>query len=379
MIKPNVFAQRPNRKAYFLFALLALALAACQRGELPPLPMAAILPTSTITNTPTETHTPTPTPTFTPTFTPSNTATFTPTFTFTPSNTPTPTFTFTPTNTFTPTFTFTPSNTPTATATPTFTATPTLTPSNTFTPRPTATPTLPPPIIISLSADPAEVPSESVINVAWNADGDQVVLDYLNSDGNLIQSFPVAATGAQAFTANVSFGKTATFRLTASRGGRNVTQQVSVAVQCPIAWMFSPAPSDCPGQAATFPPMLYQLFERGIGFYDSGSNRVYILAYEGSFQNSWLPSVAIPAPAITVPSGANLPTGQIGYTWATTPWLDGRPVAAVVGFALNTAANYIGVIQPGADGIIYLSDPNGSVYALQLANYTNWAPVGKRN
>jgi hypothetical protein len=360
-------------KRSLLVGFIAL-LAGCGPRTQPAIPTVAQLPTDTITPTPTVTLTPTFTPTFTPSFTvtpsPTITLTPTPTFTLTPTLTPSATFTLT----FTPTFT----ETPTPTETPTFTPTFTLTPTRTRVPTRTLPPTVMP-TITSFNVDPNSVISGGMVLVRWVADAERVTLDQLTSQNALIQTMEVPPVGERTITVTATSDNLIIFRLTATKGGNTVTRNLTVVVQCPTQWFFSPPPGGCASQAAQAGVFIFQAFERGLAFYVPNTNMVYILANEGTrvngYPNQWNPGAI--APTILAPPGQTAPTAQIGFVWSNKLWSDGRSIAIVIGWAITPQQSYNGMIQIGnPPSDVYIRRPDGAVYKLSLAGSGTWAAVG---
>jgi len=217
--------------------------------------------------------------------------------------------------------------------------------------------------------------------VNWTAEGEVIVLEVLTGTLQVLQTLTVDLQGTQSFPLDSSQGKTVIFRLTAKRGELSDSQQIAVEVKCAVAWFFTPEPVDgCPNQPAQFTPMVYQRFERGFAVYESLYNRIYIMANEGlrvaTYSNTWVPGVAIPA--LTPPAGFQVPTAQIGYVWATNPWIDGRSLVQVLGYAVGAPVNYQGTLQAGNQpNQYYVRFPDLSVYSLQLSGTGQWQPVGR--
>ncbi len=189
-------------------------------------PTLAVIPSDTPSDTPTITLTPsdTPTRTLTPTITPSVTQTLPPTFTATIS--------LTPSNTAT--LTLTPSNTPTAT--------------NTFTPTATFTPTVVP-LILAFTSDLPSVPVGGQTVLRWQTANSAVTtLDLITSSGTVVSSNKVDPSGNQAVLLTSDLGTSVIYRLTAKAGRLTATKSITIAIQCPNPWFFTPAPPGCPAQ-----------------------------------------------------------------------------------------------------------------------------------
>jgi hypothetical protein len=351
--------------------ILVLALVGCSPP--PPLPTVAVLPSSTITLTPSKTLT----PTFTPTFTPSLTPSLTPTSTASSTLTLTPSLTFTPTDTETPIPTETPVPTDTPLPTETFTPTFTRTPLPTKTPLPTLTPTVAP-LIRTFTVDPTTAIAGSTILVRWDVDADHVEIDLLNQGNGLIEGGPVSTQGNRTFLPQAGNGTVQIVRLTATKGGNTVVSTVSVSVQCPSPWFFSPPPpgGGCPSQQQ-LGAFTYQQFQIGQAFFIPNTNMIYFLANGGiaaSYSNTW--NVSIPVPTSIPPAGLFDPTGPIGYVWHVTTWPDGRAFVNVIGWATAAFVNYNGTLQVGPGGEIYLRSPTGALYQIKMnGNQGTWTQL----
>lgn len=355
---------------FVVLPLIGFALSACNPPPTPPLPTIGVIPSSTITLTPSKTYTITPSVTFTPskTATPTSTITLTPSKTDTPTSTPT--ITDTPTDT--PTETFTPTDTPTITDTPTatFTRTATATPTASRTPTATVMPT-----ILLFSADPQNVTVGNTVTVRWNADADNVKLELLSQGNALVDSVTVPVQGTKVYTPQTVNGAVQILRLTAVKGGKSTVATLSIAVQCPQPWFFSPPPqvNGCP-QAQQAGAFTFEGFQSGLAYFVPNNNTVYFMTSGGqvmAITNTW--NVSIPMPALTPPSGlTEPPAGPIGYMWFISTWFDGRRVQDAMGWATDQPTNYgTGVLQIGPSGELYLRASSGAVYLLTLSNGNN--------
>ncbi len=341
-----------------LIALAGLALIGCQPG--PPREIPELLELPTITPT------------------------FTPTFTFTPSNTPTSTFTptVTPTSTATVTFTptFTPTLTPTATATETPANTSTFTP--TFTPTLTQTPTGP--MIYEFSADNYQMPAGSPTVLRWRGDGETAVLEQINANGSVGQSWSVGVTGEQAVTIPQNQGMVITYRLTVIRQGQPVSQSIAIQVTCGFNWWFGNALAGgaCPAGNQMTSNAEYQAFDGGRMIYVASGNQnypgnlVYVIFYNG---NQWhaYENVGNATPTGSPPAGRHMPGSSIlGNIWETGLH-NGQPVKNLLQYALipnvDTQQRTTQVLQGG--NVIYIDTPEGRIYKLNGTLSGTWEQI----
>jgi hypothetical protein len=249
---------------------------------------------------------------------------------------------------------------------------PTVAPTNTL------TPTVGPAISL-FTVEPGAAISGGVVIARWQADADTVTIDLLTENNALIQTVPVQPKGERSFTVSSAQGNLITFRLTATRGGKSEVRTATVSVQCAQPWFFSPPQPGCPLQAAQSGAVVFQAYERGLVFYVSTNNTVYVLANEGTrvnaYPNEWAPGVLLPV--ATPPAGFFNPTAQIGYVWYNKQWSDGRSVGSVIGWAITDVQNYNGTLQAGNPASdIYINRPDGAVYKLALAGAGTWSATG---
>lgn len=334
------------------FLILPLLLAACggdDPDEVGALPTVFELPTLTPSNTPTET--------------PDVTATFT--------STPTATFTFTPTHTFTPTPTLT--RTPTNTRPPA-TATFTLTPTATNTPLPTATPTPEGPQIINFAASAQIAPGNTTITLSWETVSDSVRIDQLNVQGFVQQTFTVVPTGQlPVVVPNVS-GQVI-YRLTAQRGGLEVTRSipVQVQVQCAVPWFFgnqnAPPEAGCPTAAPITMTGKSQIFQNGVMFnvLIGGQDRVYGLNALNNrymvYTNNWDGTTTYTAPCGTAPSGFTNPQDVFNWAYHNTLGTVGLWCAADTGIGWPLSPATL------SNTITYQFEAQGTAFYVNIPGY----------
>ncbi len=353
--------------------LVLILIVACAPQQQFVLPTVALLPSDTVTFTPTTTLTPSDTPTPRPTFTFTSTPTpITPTLT--PSNTPPPSET--------PTITLTPSNTASLTLPPTNTFTPTFT----FTPRPTRTPRPPTltftptvmPVITEFRSDLNIVPSGGQTVLYWQADADQITLELVTANGTVVSSDKVDPKGQRPVLVTTNLGLSVIYRLTAKRGKNTVTRQLTITVQCPQNWFFTPAPGECATQPPIQTGIKFQQLERGVAFYVPTSNNVYLLHNGDNRVNAYLNDWNFaPLPVYPPPGTLIQPTVEIGYVWLNKRWSDGATLDGVMGWATAVQQVYNGTIQQGTvNSDLYIKGPNGQVYKLALAGTGTWSVVG---
>lgn len=340
-----------------LLLVLALALIGCGNQQIV-IPTVAQLPTITPTFTPTFTATPSRTPTFTPT--PTFTRTPTSTATFTPSSTPTQTFT--PSATYTPVYT--------ATMTPTLTPTLTLTPTG--------------PVITSFTADNYQMPAGSPTVLRWQGAGDSALIDQINAQGQITQSWAVAPSGEQAVQIPTNQGLAITYRLTIIRNGVPISQSIAITVTCATNWFFGNeyAAGVCPANVGAIGDGIFQEFEGGVMIYTPTpsegypGNSIYVLFYSG---NQWqrYDNVGSAAATGSPPGGRYLP----GHAYLANIWesglYNGQPVKNLLGYALTANPDYSArtyQVQAGG-GVLFFDAPAARIYRLAGQVGGTWTQV----
>lgn len=232
-------------------------------------------------------------------------------------------------------------------------------------------------------SNPVATTKDGEVTLEWATSAASVSLTRLTATGVILQVIPVPGTGSQKFKIGSEYGSAAVFRLSAERGGKKITQDVIVNITCPIVWFFRPEPEQCPNQPAQFAQMQFQVFERGYIIYVGSPNeRVYVLEFTtvraAAYPNSWATGAIFPTPNVPTPVSGITAVAQIGYIWATQPWLDGRPVFAAVGNPVSGVATYQGTFQQGlVASQFYVRGPDTTVYFLDLAGQTSWKPIGQ--
>lgn len=342
---------------FMIVTLLFIVTAACQpqQPQVIELPTLAVLPSETPSNTPLPaTETPTPTPTNTPTDTPTFTSTVTATSTLTP------TVTLTPTSTITPTSTLTPTNTATNT------------------PEPTATPNVPQ--ILEFSASSTSVAPNTNITLRWSTVADSARIDQLNQQGAVVQTFSVPPVGEIAVVVPGNLGRLVIYRLSALRGGQEVTQSVPVTITCSIAWFFgnefAPIGSGCPVALGAVAAGKFQSFERGVMIYvtANGLDRIYGLQNDGNRYTSFVSGWEEPSPDYPdAPGGLFKPREDFRWAFLNTNAPIGTWQTAI-GWATTDINRDPRTIQYEDTGAFYIDSPIG-VYRFSGGDSGTWVKI----
>jgi hypothetical protein len=151
-----------------------------------------------------------------------------------------------------------------------------------------------------------------------------------------------------------------------------VSYPVSVG-SCPAQWFFSRfVPPNCPLSPAVASAGSLQSFQNGFMLWIGTQDAIYVLyndsvaprwqVYNDAFQEG-MPETD---PNFSAPGGLFQPRRGFGYLWRTQQNVRDR-------LGWGTAPTEIGYTvqaQIGADGVIYLSEPNGAVYGLSADGNT---------
>lgn len=303
-----------------------------------------------------------------------------------PTDPPTATATFTPSPTRTPGVNASPSPFPTRIAQATGGPSPTPLIGATRTPVPpdfpTATRVFDPnaPRIEFFTSDPLSVEPGNSVTLFWSTRGvSSAVIYRMDAEGVRSQAYNVAADGSLAIDTSSSERGRLRFVLTIGEGADYTEQELTVALECPVEWFFSPAPDDCASAAAAETRIIDQTMERGRMLFIESTNTVYALFNDGaqpawlSFENRYDPEVH-PSREENAPPEWIQPLHELGYVWRGN-----NDVRSRLGLGQAEAVEFDGFLQTapasGQDEILYISGANGVVLQL-LPDNELWQIIG---
>jgi hypothetical protein len=237
------------------------------------------------------------------------------------------------------------------------------------------------PQILTFSSDLSEVPANGATLLRWTTTNvESATLEQLNSAGQLIGTITVAPNGQQLVQVGPGRESRISFRLSVKNGRNTATRLITLNIQCGNPSFFKPAPAGCAIEPAIRLGIVFQQFERGMGFYVSTTRTVYLLSNEGTRVNAYPIDWDYSAlPALNPPGGLYQPQGEIGYVFARKAWSDGRSIVDVVGWGSAPALGYDGTVQRMTETDVYIKRPDGAVYRLALAGVGTWTVVGTAN
>lgn len=292
-----------------------------------------------------------------------------------PTSLPTITPTFTPSPTWTPARDITPTQRPTLkptagpSPTPLFGATRTPIPVNFITPTRILNPNAP--RIEFFTSDVLATAPGGTVTLYWSVRNVvNAVIYRLNRQGERTQAYNVPADGNLAISTRSTDRGQLDFILTAGEGANTVEQLLTIPLQCPIAWFFSPSPEDCPDAEPENTPLVEQPFERGRMVFAVNRNLIYVLFNDGrspawlTFENRYDPAVH-PERDENAPPEFIQPLRELGLVWRGNDTVRSR-----LGLGTAEATRFDGFIQvltlvSGAEEL-YISSADGTVLQLLL-------------
>lgn len=293
-----------------------------------------------------------------------------------------------------------PTSDPAATATFTFTppatrlaALPTGGPSPTPLIRATRTP-LPPnfptatmafnpnaPRIEFFTSDPIRVEPGERVTLYWSARNvDNAVIYRLDPSGARTDVYNVSPDGN--LPINTRASERGRLRFSLSIDGGNVEEIISIPLECPIDWFFTPAPEDCANEQPIPSRIIDQPMQRGRLLYVEEFDTVYALFNDdrrpawASFPNRFDPTIH-PAREENAPPQMIQPINELGFVWRNDNDIRNR-----LGLGQAEAITFDGLIQTAPAGrlqdVLYFSGANGVVLRLPPGN-AEWQIIGAPN
>lgn len=287
-----------------------------------------------------------------------------------------------------PTATVTPSLAPTRT--PDRDATATLTPSPavvTATGGPSPTPLFGQPVTVAASptlgalspnepriefftADAAAVAPGSPVTLYWSTRNASDAVIYQLEQGVRSRLWNVGPDGNLRVQTSARARGTVDFILSVGDNTQRIEEPLSIPLQCPDSWFFSPAPTDCPTRSPEETLIIEQPFERGRMIYVQTLDKVYSLFNDG-FDPAWVVIDNRYDPATDPESAANFPVPpgfyqplrELGFVWRGNDLVRNR-----LGLGSQPESRFTGSIQfaSASDGTqtLYVSSADGSVLRL---------------
>ena len=238
------------------------------------------------------------------------------------------------------------------------------------------------PRIDFFTSDPLSVAPGAEVTLFWSTRNvDNAVIYRLDRDGVRSQVYNIPADGNLTITTSRSERGTLHYVLSVGEGIDNVEEEITVALQCPDAWFFSPAPQDCALGSAIPTRIIDMEMERGRMLYIEESNLVYALFNDGladsptwlSFENRFDPE-RHPARDENAPPDWIQPINELGFVWRGDADVRNR-----LGLGLREALEYEGLIQTAPttrnQEILYVSASTGVILQIIPGNAV-WQIIG---
>jgi hypothetical protein len=248
---------------------------------------------------------------------------------------------------------------------------------------PTITPTPDVAVITSFTSSQGNIVAGNILVLNWTTtNADSARIDQLTPQGTLIQTYNIATNGQLPIVLQPTQGRVVIFRLVALRGGREVSQQISVGVTCAISWFFgdnnAPADAGCPQAIGASAPGAFQPFERGLMIYVSanGLNRIFGLQNDGAryiaYINGWDGVTLNPTPA---PTNFFAPQQMFNWVYYNT----NAPIGGwsqQLGWAVANIDTGNRTIQyEQNNGRFYIDAPGGAVYRFSGGDSGTWTRI----
>lgn len=238
------------------------------------------------------------------------------------------------------------------------------------------------PRIDFFTSDPLSVAPGGEVTLFWSTRNvDSAVIYRLDRDGVRSQVYNISSDGNLAITTSRSERGTLRFVLAVGEGSDTVEQEISIALECPDLWFFSPAPQDCATGPAIPTRIVDMELERGRMLYIEESDTIYALFNDGlteratwlSFENRFDPEIH-PSRDENAPPEWIQPINELGFIWRGDSDVRNR-----LGLGLRESVEYEGLIQtaPASRGqeVLYISSSTGVILQIIPGNEV-WQIIG---
>ncbi|MBC8100329.1 MAG: hypothetical protein H7Y11_12865 [Armatimonadetes bacterium] len=235
------------------------------------------------------------------------------------------------------------------------------------------------PRIEFFTTDAESVAPGSDVTLFWstrNVEG--AVIYRLNQNRERTLTYNIPPDGSEGVRVGENERGRVDFVLVVGKGAQAVEQTLSIAILCPVAWFFQPAPQACPSGEAQPTAIITQDFERGRMLYIGERDRVYVL-FNDERAPAWIDFANLYDPAIhperdesfelaLARTGLYQPAATLGFVWRGNDTVRNR-----LGVGVNPEAQFEGTVQRaptvGADGddgadSLYITTGTGTVLEL---------------
>ncbi len=181
-----------------------------------------------------------------------------------------------------------------------------------------------PPEIVQFVADKEVADPGDTIQLYWEINHSITnTLYHLSADGRLSHSLDVESTGTLSYTIPINMRNVRKFVLYAGNDNFPWTSALlSITLNCPYGWFFTPAPNICAQDAAIISPAAEQSFEHGTMIWVQEEDLIYVLFDDDGFTtrysifvDEWEEGDLIDDPNIDPPPGFYQPKNGFGLVW----------------------------------------------------------------
>jgi hypothetical protein len=238
------------------------------------------------------------------------------------------------------------------------------------------------PRIDFFTSDPLSVAPGAAVTLFWSTRNvDNAVIYRLDRDGVRSQVYNISSDGNLTINTSRSERGTLRFVLAIGEGADYIEEQISIALECPDVWFFSPAPQDCATGPAIPTRIVDMEMERGRMLYIEETNTVYTLFNDGlvgqatwlSFENRFDPE-RHPSRDENAPIEWIQPINELGFVWRGDSDVRNR-----LGLGLREGVEYEGLIQSAPTSrnqeILYVSASTGVILQIIPGNEV-WQIIG---
>ncbi len=206
-----------------------------------------------------------------------------------------------------------------------------------------------PPTIDFFSANIDITDPGETIELQWQTtNAVSVTLYHMMASGQFGTFWNVSPTGSMTYHIPASTRNYEQFMLYANNEAGDYTSAgVTIILNCPYSWFFSPAPAICAQDAAPDTAGAEQQFEHGFMIWVESEDRIYVLFDDdifspkwASFTDEWADGQPINDPSLTPPTGLYQPERGFGLVWREEQGIRDR-----LGWALAPESGFVTAVQ----------------------------------
>jgi len=176
-------------------------------------------------------------------------------------------------------------------------------------------------LITSFTAEPTAINPGDTVTLRWQASGQTITLCTTAATLQLSDCKPVSPTGSQQFTTRPEDRNFVQYILFAQQGDQSENASVSVKINCPVAWFFTPPPQTCSQDTAIAGDGAVQHFQHGMMIWVSSLDAIFVLFDDGQsphwdqLNDPWQEGFAEPTADPEKPDHLYQPVRGFGMVW----------------------------------------------------------------